>query len=469
MKRRRHKLEVSTFPFLAVLLCAMGSLILVLLAMDRMARRAALSRVQEQADRQAEERSRSLESLQADNDRRRQQAHAAWEAARRALRARLETQLDQIQGQTKTVQTQIHDTDARTQDEMLLLARLRQVLEAELAKFQGTRLTLQKSKPVSGARQAGPVPTTPPDPNEKARQGLKAMAVELVRLEQTLKELQEARRRDSHTFSVIPYKGKHGESRRPIYVECSRDAVIFHPDHLALSPAADPFAIQAETERRIARQRERLIALQADLNLPPYLMLLVRPDGISNFWAFQWLVKDLGIQFGYELVDPDWVLEFPDADESAEQPWMTNRGEVSPGARAAGNGGPRPIPVTRGTPGGGIDPSRNGPGRGTGFAGPGTGPGGPGVPYALVSPLPSGSGEYRSLPSWPRWRNRHLRQRQRQWPGELNGRERWSWRWGQDSPGESLSSGRGWDGRLVAGRQLSQGRFQRSERGRRFR
>ena len=31
MRRRPRKLQVDTFPFLAVLLCAMGSLILVLL------------------------------------------------------------------------------------------------------------------------------------------------------------------------------------------------------------------------------------------------------------------------------------------------------------------------------------------------------------------------------------------------------------------------------------------------------
>ena len=35
MRSRRHKLQVSTFPFLAVLLCAMGALLLVLLVMDR--------------------------------------------------------------------------------------------------------------------------------------------------------------------------------------------------------------------------------------------------------------------------------------------------------------------------------------------------------------------------------------------------------------------------------------------------
>lgn len=37
--RKRKKLEVSTFPFLAVLLCTMGSLILLLLVMDKKAKK----------------------------------------------------------------------------------------------------------------------------------------------------------------------------------------------------------------------------------------------------------------------------------------------------------------------------------------------------------------------------------------------------------------------------------------------
>jgi hypothetical protein len=38
MRQRRQGLQVSTFPFLAVLLCAMGSLILLLLVIDRRAK-----------------------------------------------------------------------------------------------------------------------------------------------------------------------------------------------------------------------------------------------------------------------------------------------------------------------------------------------------------------------------------------------------------------------------------------------
>ena len=38
MRRRRHVVQVDTFPFLAVLLCTMGALMLVLMFVDRRAR-----------------------------------------------------------------------------------------------------------------------------------------------------------------------------------------------------------------------------------------------------------------------------------------------------------------------------------------------------------------------------------------------------------------------------------------------
>ena len=69
MRGRRHKLQVSTFPFLAVLLCAMGSLILILLVMDRKAHRAAQARAQREANRLAEESAHSAAAQQAERER----------------------------------------------------------------------------------------------------------------------------------------------------------------------------------------------------------------------------------------------------------------------------------------------------------------------------------------------------------------------------------------------------------------
>src|SRR5260370_10749242 len=50
-----------------------------------------------------------------------------------------------------------------------------------------------------------------------AERGAKAkMTADLLQLEATFKNLKEAREREKQTYSVVPYRGKYGESRRPL-------------------------------------------------------------------------------------------------------------------------------------------------------------------------------------------------------------------------------------------------------------
>src|SRR5438094_6279165 len=76
MRRRRHKLEVSTFPFLAVLLCAMGSMILLLLVIDRRAKAVARAKAWQAAARLSREDSRKAAARRAEWERRRRALHA---------------------------------------------------------------------------------------------------------------------------------------------------------------------------------------------------------------------------------------------------------------------------------------------------------------------------------------------------------------------------------------------------------
>src|SRR4051812_27399055 len=109
MRRRRQGLQVSTFPFLAVLLCTMGSLILVLLAMDRKSKLAALYRSQQVAARVAEEATQAAAARRADWERRHQQVRADWERARLELRARLTGEKEALLTQMGSVQRQASD------------------------------------------------------------------------------------------------------------------------------------------------------------------------------------------------------------------------------------------------------------------------------------------------------------------------------------------------------------------------
>ena len=56
-------------------------------------------------------------------------------------------------------------------------------------------------------------------------------------------------------YSLVPYKGRRGDRRRPLYVECTITGVIFHPDRQHLEglgiSAGD---IRREVQRRIDRR-----------------------------------------------------------------------------------------------------------------------------------------------------------------------------------------------------------------------
>src|SRR6516162_7662258 len=75
MRRPRRRLSVSTFPFLAVLLCAMGSLILLMLVMDRRAKAVARAKALQAIARLAAEDERVAAERAAELERRRQALH----------------------------------------------------------------------------------------------------------------------------------------------------------------------------------------------------------------------------------------------------------------------------------------------------------------------------------------------------------------------------------------------------------
>src|SRR5471030_2730917 len=97
MRRPRSKLEVSTFPFLAVLLCVMGSLLLLLFIMDRRAKIAAQYRV-------TEERQARTERSKAEEDAR----QAEWEKAKQVLHQTLLAQQAELDGESKGLQQNLN-------------------------------------------------------------------------------------------------------------------------------------------------------------------------------------------------------------------------------------------------------------------------------------------------------------------------------------------------------------------------
>jgi len=321
MRGRRHKLQVSTFPFLAVLLCAMGSLILVLLVMDRKAHQAAQARAQREAARLVEEAARSETARQAERDRLKQQAQATWERKRDALHEKLTHEQIEMQLQMRKIREQLQTIAARLHYEQDTTTQLRRKTQDERSRLQAEEQLLRTLR--VSAKQTE-------NRSKESSQVLRRMTIDVLQMEQVLKDLKASRQREQKTFSVVPYHGRRGENRRPIYVECTADGVIFHPERKAMPLAAlipgsnDPANdVRAEVERRIAQQHQKLAGLPGNVDKTPYLLLLLRPGGVTTYHLFQAALKGQSLDFGYEFIDDDWVLDFPADDEMpSKQPWM---------------------------------------------------------------------------------------------------------------------------------------------------
>jgi hypothetical protein len=311
MRRRRQPLQVSTFPFLAVLLCAMGSLLLLLLVIDRRAKAVARARVEQAAARAAAEDARAAAARRAE-----------WEERRRALHELLAREEETVVGQLHAVQGKTAAAATEIRAEQARFRELRERLEAETGRLARKREDLSARR--ARAAEAGAKA-------EASQQELAQLAAELDRLEQTMRDLRALREREKQTYSLVPYIGRHGDSRRPIYVECTAGGVVFHPDRVVLEgPGLTPLALRAEVERRIAGRHEAVTAVADKKETSPYLLMLVRPDGIVSYYQTQAALVGLKIDFGYEFVERDWILDFSSDDDSAPpQPWMT-AGKVDP-------------------------------------------------------------------------------------------------------------------------------------------
>lgn len=134
-------------------------------------------------------------------------------------------------------------------------------------------------------------------------------------------ERQRLRSRDG--VAVLPYKGPNGTWRRPIAIECRNNKATLQPGGPSYSmedmssfpnPRRSPL-VHAVAKAMIRARSTRTPDGAASV---PYLMFIVRPDGVRPYYAARTLLEPLGITYGYELADADWDIEFPDLDDPSE-------------------------------------------------------------------------------------------------------------------------------------------------------
>jgi len=294
---------ISLFPFLAVLLCTMGALLVLLVLFSR-------------ASRQQGE--------TAEQQRAREQEEADLGLVKESLAWRLD-QVNAIRGKT-------------TDD--LAKARLQLAgIEEHVRSLTDELDDLEREAAALAADDS-------------------AMHVddgELARLEQRLKSARESldeKRRDAHgrpaKYAVVPYEGASGTHRRPLYIECSIEGVYLQPEGIRLTPSdfegpSGPGNPLASALRAAREHIANTTPGGGEEAVQPYPLLLVRPSGVMAYYAARDAIQSWGSDFGYQLIDEDWTLEFPPrdpllaevekraVDESRERlAWLMSRRSAKP-------------------------------------------------------------------------------------------------------------------------------------------
>src|SRR5262249_23562040 len=147
-------------------------------------------------------------------------------------------ELEQVRNQTAVAQRNAAREAADLEAHQKQLSQARTLLAQERAALSARESTLGQARHKDSA----------------ARQELDQLARELAELEATLDALRALRQRGQQTYSLVPFKGKRGISRRPIYVECNAAGLIFHPDREAMTGfQLDPAAIRQAVEARLKK------------------------------------------------------------------------------------------------------------------------------------------------------------------------------------------------------------------------
>ncbi|MCL2120458.1 MAG: hypothetical protein FWH27_18750, partial [Planctomycetaceae bacterium] len=271
---------VSLFPFLSVLICTMGLLILLLVVINH---------------------------------------HARTQAAERAgiktkeIIAELDVEAQTLAMFAGDLQKSKELTIADINNESARIATLEKINEEIVLEIQRAEAALERHRNNSHA-----------DTSEtgKLADTLAAKRETLRRTELELKELRENAAERKSSYAIIPYRGQSGTERRPVYIECRNDCVIIQPEGIVLREDDFLTASHPDNPLDAILRAASLYYTEQELvprGTKPYPLILVRPDGIDAYYAVRESIQSWGEHFGYELVEEDWTLEFPPPNEALKQ------------------------------------------------------------------------------------------------------------------------------------------------------
>lgn len=332
MARRQHKNSISLFPFLAVLVCTMGALILLLLVTTRKIRHDQLD-----ASSRTEPESRSQPEIvempvaEASPD------HAAIHAEELA---ELNSQIVALRQSTSTRQAEIEALMSgieAAQSKVASLSSLLAVCQSEVDAVQEERKKPPETELVQVSQDLMVQV-------ERQSQQLDQVAQNLLKKQQQLYSLREEKERSSVALheqrsalvslrkqvdsqqqmsvasggvkTLVEFSNSTGTTRTPIVIDVSDSGYELLPLGIRITgrdmegfPLKDNPLLSAVLASHRCRSDGSVVSA-------PYVLLLVRPDGCLPFYGAQRVLSEAGIHYGYELLTPERTINAGEPDES---------------------------------------------------------------------------------------------------------------------------------------------------------
>lgn len=268
-KRRDDQLAPALFPFMAVLLCLIGALVLIL-SITVTNSHASARKDAEMVFAEMEGKENLAESIS-----------EGLLNTREASKQELEKRREALQ--------YVEDHLRRLQEELA-------ALDNKLKRLESEDFSDQKEQ----------------DTAKKQADALKKQ-IDLKKSE--LAAQVDALKKKKPAFAIIPYSGRNGTSRRPIYLECRSDGVYIQPEGVLIGPKdmfpPGPSNPLASALRMLRNRYEESDRAQGLAQQAPYPLLMVRPDGVETYAIARKAIESWDDQFGYELIDAEMELAFP--------------------------------------------------------------------------------------------------------------------------------------------------------------
>jgi hypothetical protein len=331
-RSQRTSNPVTLFPFLAVLLCTIGALVLMLVVVSAGIRKDAVATAKQKSAAEAVEKSEPNSGL------------VISEPA--VVEARIEEPIAVVREQRPIepllvqdpLPSPIKEAPPRTLAEIADLEKVARKLEAEVAS-RAKRLSSVSVKTHALRKQLRTVKAQQNDlqlqiiRTANLRAKLEESTGELrVENQQIIEWLDESRKLiDEHkdqlvspVHSIVPYDGQTGTVRRPIIIECVGDVVRFEAEQVEIpvailekfSPEQNPLASGVQALFRYWMAKEQ-ISDPGRRPRKPYALVLVRPSGAEAFSSAVFAMDGMVGDFGYELVETDFLYEIPETTADA--------------------------------------------------------------------------------------------------------------------------------------------------------